>query len=147
MQGFGKITPNIFLGRIRPIAKEHHKREQQRRIRKKVYQALLIDPIDLSENSLYSIASDGRFRTTRCEPDLDRNVNPCLATIECSVYQPYRSCRNGSYVVSLAIEQRADQALLLEPEGARQPLKRCSLAYRRTVHDVILLRGAYLPAL
>lgn len=146
MQRPRKITLNILLRRRRPTPEKHHEREQQRRIRKKVYQALLIDPIDLSQNSLDPVAKDGRFGPTRSEADLDRDVNSRLSAIEGPVNQANRSSRNGSDVISASIEKRADQALLLEPQGARQPLKRCTLTIRRTVHDVILL-GAYLPAL
>ena len=99
-----------------PAAIENHEREKNAAIREKVYQALLVDPIDLSQNALDSISLDGSRASPGGESHLDGYVVCCLFPRDDPEEKADRAFCQRADVFATTVEQRADEALFFEPE-------------------------------
>lgn len=111
-----------------PAAEKNHARQYARCKCGKVYQDMLIDPIDLSHDSPNAVPNDCAGCSTRCESDLDRNAAPDLVLRCDAVQEPDASGGDGSDVTSVSVEEGTKQAPTFEPvfTGKREPaLVRC----------------------
>lgn len=90
-------------------------------IRKKVYQGRLMDPIDLSKHSLDAVATRSRSAASGCKADKNRYAGAGLPLRNYSIHEPDTAVRRRTDVPAASVEQRADEALLLEPESAWKP--------------------------
>jgi hypothetical protein len=111
----GQVFRNADVVIILAASKEDHAGKYAIRKWGKVYQDVLIDPIDLSHFTPNAIPNDCTCCAARCEPDLDRSVAPDLVTGCDSIEKPDASSGDGPDVTSVSIEERPDQAPTLEP--------------------------------
>ena len=106
---------------MRAPAEERHHDERRVASQKKVYQQVLMHPVDLSEQAPDPVTLYGGFgAATWGKSNLQRHVVPRGGSWDHTVQQPDASDGLGAYVVAPAVEERADEPSPLQPVRARK---------------------------
>jgi hypothetical protein len=109
-EGAGQVACDARLGlRAGSAAEERHHEERVVTPKKKVYQAVLMHPVDLAEQApdtrAVDAAGDG---APRRKPDLERYVVPNNLRVDGAEEQPDAPCSHRSYVVAIPVKERPD---------------------------------------
>ena len=117
----GKIPRNTVSDRCRVSAKEDHGDERIIAAHKKVYQEVLMHPVDLSQYAPNAIPLHRIVdAAARCKADLQRDVVAECRAWNDSIYDAHTSFRFRRYVGPASVEQRPDEPAALEPMRARK---------------------------
>ena len=138
-------------------AKKDHQNQRVGPRHEKVYQGVLMHPVDLSQQASDAIALDAALNTSaRRKPDLDGHVVPNLRSIHDAAQQTHTSNGNGAYVVSRPVKQRADEPPPLQPVRLRKRVAPIRIglvgarSHKRGLHrlaGVLVAHGQLLAAL
>jgi len=116
LHGPGQVVLDTRVSLLGVTPKEDHHDEGAGRRYEKVYQGVLMHPVDLSKESSNPVALDAALHAAaRRKSDLYGHVVPGLLPINDAVEQPNTSHCDRVHVVSAAIEKRPDQPSAFEP--------------------------------
>lgn len=114
----GKIPGNSFARGHGIASKENHHREHIRAVTEKVYQDVLIHPVDLSQQPADPITNDGGPRfAPRGEARLNGNVLPRFGHSCFAVEKADAAACYSTDVAPISLEERPDQAPSLQAVG------------------------------
>lgn len=109
LHGSGQIAGDGVAGVGGGSPKQGHDDQRPVRSYEKVYQEMLVHPVDLSQEAPYAVALHARRRAaTRRKADLEGNVVPRLRPIDDAIQKADAARRQGPNVIATAVEERPD---------------------------------------
>ena len=105
-----QVLLDAVLGLLGRAPKEHHDNERVGATYEKVYQGVLVHPVDLSKKPADPIALDAALSTrARGKSNLKRHVLPEGLAFDDAAEHPHAAYRNGLNVVPASVEQRPNE--------------------------------------
>ncbi len=113
-----QVALDAGIGLVGGAPEEDHDNERIGATYERVYQGVLVHPVDLSQKpadpvALYAALGAGAGR----KPDLERYVVPEGVPLDHAIEQPHAPHRHRLYIVAAPIEERPDEATALQSVG------------------------------
>ena len=120
-QRLGQVAWQAPAGVVRVAPKEHHQGEYDVPIGKKVYQGVLVLPIDRSHYPLDPVACDGLTKPPPYgEAGLNGGAGPGFVGGHHPEKQPHAPDGDGAHVIPAAVEEDPNEPAAFEAAPARE---------------------------